>query len=42
MISEMSLSGIRASYTGYDNYDEMIADIRDEKIDVCFPVGGCR
>ncbi len=40
MISEMSLSGIRASYTGYDNYDEMIADIRDEKIDVCFPVGG--
>ena len=42
MISEMPLSGIRASYTGYDNYDEMIADIRDEKIDVCFPVGGCR
>lgn len=40
MIREMSLSDIEISYTGYDRYDDMIADIRDDRIDACFPVGG--
>ncbi len=40
MISEMSLSDIEVSYVGYDNYDDMIADVRNDRIDVCFPVGG--
>ena len=40
MISEMALPGIEVSYSGYDNYDDMIADVRNDRIDVCFPVGG--
>lgn len=40
MFKEMSVSGIDVTYIGYDNYVDMIEDIRTEKIDVCFPVGG--
>jgi signal transduction histidine kinase/FixJ family two-component response regulator len=40
MFAELSVPGINVKYTGYDNYDDMIADIRDEKIDAGFPVGG--
>ena len=38
--SELSMSDVSVSYTGYDNYDEMIEAIRSEKIDIAFPVGG--
>lgn len=40
ILSDLSVSDLSVSYTGYDNYDDMISDIRSEKIDVCFPVGG--
>ncbi|WP_051464996.1 response regulator [Butyrivibrio sp. FCS014] len=40
MLTDMALTDIEVTYTGYDNYDDMISDIRDEKIDVCFPAGG--
>ena len=40
MFSELSVPLIDITYIGYDNYDDMIADIRNEKIDAGFPVGG--
>ncbi len=40
MLSALHLSDITVSYTGYENYDDMIADIRADKIDAAFPVGG--
>ena len=40
MFSELSIPGIQVSYTAYDRYDDMVADVREEKIDACFPVGG--
>ncbi len=40
MLSELDIADTEVSYRGYDNYDEMIRDVCDEKIDVCFPVGG--
>lgn len=36
----LSISDVDISYVGYDNYDDMISDVRKGKIDVCFPVGG--
>ena len=40
MFSELSVPALDISYIGYDNYDDMIADIRSDKIDAAFPVGG--
>ncbi len=40
LFSELSLTDLDITYTGYDNYDNMIEDIRSDKIDVAFPVGG--
>ena len=40
MLSELGIPGIAVSYRGYENYADMIADIRSEEIDACFPVGG--
>ena len=40
MFKELHLSDIRFDYKGYENYDDMIADIRADKIDAAFPVGG--
>ncbi len=40
IFSGLSVTDMDISYSGYDNYDEMIADVRSGKIDVCFPVGG--
>ena len=40
MLSELGLTGITLSFQGYESYADMIADIRSEKIDACFPVGG--
>ncbi|MCR5789225.1 MAG: transporter substrate-binding domain-containing protein [Lachnospiraceae bacterium] len=37
---ELSLSDLSVSYTGYDNYDDMVEAIRSEEIDAAFPVGG--
>ncbi len=40
MFNELKLSDISVDYSGYDNYDDMIADISAGRIDVAFPVGG--
>ena len=40
LCDELSIPDLKISYQGYDNYDSMIEDIRSEKIDVAFPVGG--
>ncbi len=40
IISELSITGIAVSYSGYDSYDDMISDMGQERIDLCFPVGG--
>ena len=40
MFSELSVPALDISYIAYDNYDDMIADIRSDKIDAAFPVGG--
>ncbi len=40
LCNELSVSDLQISYKGYDNYDDMIEDIRKEEIDAAFPVGG--
>ena len=40
MLTDLGLSDLKITYTGYKSYDDMIADITAEKIDVAFPVGG--
>lgn len=40
MLTELDASGLRVSYKGYDDYDEMTGDINEGVIDVAFPVGG--
>ena len=39
-MTDLSVTGIEVDYHGYDNYDDMIADVENETIDICFPVGG--
>ncbi len=36
----LNISGLTISYSGYQNYDDMIADMTAGAIDVAFPVGG--
>ena len=40
MLQELHLTDISVDYTGYENYDDMIAAVRDDRIDAAFPVGG--
>ena len=40
VMTNLSVTGIEVDYHGYDNYDDMIADVENETIDICFPVGG--
>ncbi|WP_022763789.1 ATP-binding protein [Butyrivibrio sp. XPD2006] len=40
MLDNMDIRDLEVSYIGYDSYDEMVAALRDEKIDAGFPVGG--
>ncbi len=40
MLTDLGLSDLNITYTGYKSYDDMIADITSKKIDVAFPVGG--
>ena len=40
IMSSLNLDGIETRYIGFDNYDDMIAAINDETIDVAFPVAG--
>ena len=40
MIGELGINDLKLSYFGYDNYDDMIHDMRDGVIDAAFPVGG--
>ena len=36
----LDITGIEVSFKGYDSYDEMIASLGTDEIDVAFPVGG--
>ena len=36
----LNISGLTISYSGYQSYDDMIADMNTGAIDVAFPVGG--
>ncbi len=40
MLERLGLNDLQADYRAYDNYDDMIADLNQKKIDVAFPVGG--
>ena len=40
MLKRMNITALSVSYHGYDNYDVMIAEVNNEKIDIAFPVGG--
>ncbi|MBE6009897.1 MAG: transporter substrate-binding domain-containing protein [Lachnospiraceae bacterium] len=40
ILKGLGISDITVSYTGYESYDAMIADMTAAKIDVAFPVGG--
>jgi len=40
MLKNLGLSDLKVIYSGYESYDDMIADMSSEKIDVAFPVGG--
>ena len=40
ILEELGILHLDVSYTGYDNYDEIIADMGAGNIDVAFPVGG--
>ena len=40
MLEELYLEDISVSYTSYESYDNMIADLSSGRIDIAFPVGG--
>ncbi|MCR5673438.1 MAG: transporter substrate-binding domain-containing protein [Lachnospiraceae bacterium] len=40
MFGELGIDSLNISYSGYDNYDDMISDMRSGSIDLVFPVGG--
>ena len=40
ILRDLNITDLDVTYVGYDSYDEMAAAIRDEQIDVGFPVGG--
>ena len=40
MMTGLNISGIEVSFKGYDSYDDMIASLGTDEIDVAFPVGG--
>ena len=40
ILASRSISSLKVTYSGYNSYDAMIADLSAGKIDVAFPVGG--
>ncbi|MBR6382077.1 MAG: transporter substrate-binding domain-containing protein, partial [Lachnospiraceae bacterium] len=40
IFTDLSLPDIQVTYTGFENYDDMIAAVGAGRIDLCFPVGG--
>ena len=40
IFSKLGITGLKVTYTGYESYDTMIADMAADRIDVAFPVGG--
>ena len=40
LLRKLNIPELSVSYQGYDNYDNMIADMGEGVIDVAFPVGG--
>ena len=39
-MNDLSIGSISIAYEGYDSYDRMIEAIRNEEVDLIFPVGG--
>ena len=40
ILDGLGIADLSVTYSGYQSYDEMIADVRSGAIDVAFPVGG--
>ncbi len=40
VIEELAIDGLTVSYKSYDSYDDMIAALNADEIDLAFPVGG--
>ena len=40
ILAQLGISRLKVTYTGYESYDTMIADMAAGRIDVAFPVGG--
>lgn len=40
LCDNLGIKNINITYSGYDNYDDMIAAVRDGSVDLVFPVGG--
>ena len=40
MLDALGAEGVEVTYHAYDSYDDMVADMSDEVIDLAFPVGG--
>ncbi|MBO4648870.1 MAG: response regulator [Lentisphaeria bacterium] len=40
ILSKLGITGLKVTYSGYESYDTMIADMAADRIDVAFPVGG--
>ncbi len=40
IIKQLEVPDLKISYVGYENYDDMIADVQEGEVDAVFPVGG--
>ena len=40
ILKQLGIDDLKVDYRGYQSYDDMIADVNADKIDVAFPVGG--
>ena len=40
LLTRLGISNLKVTYSGYENYDAMTADLAAGRIDVAFPVGG--
>ena len=40
IIKDLEVPDLKISYVGYENYDDMIADVQKGEVDAVFPVGG--
>ena len=40
LLTKLGISNLKVTFSGYENYDAMTADLAADRIDVAFPVGG--